>query len=99
MRAQAKAQANAPTMLDAQQKMQKVISEVAKLPIETEEKERDFKAPPSRITQQTPKGIVLPPEFVLSPIVVPQMIGCHLSLQTLMKLIQICIKDQIQEWI
>ena len=70
-RAQVKAQANEPTILDTQPKTQKVTPEVARLPIETEEKERDFKALPSGITQQTPRIIVLPPEFVLPPIVVP----------------------------
>ena len=71
MRAQVKGQANALTILDTQPKMQKVTPKVARLPIETEEKERDFKALPSGITQQAPRSIVLPPEFVLPPIVVP----------------------------
>ena len=71
MRAQAKAQANAPTVPNAQPKMQKVTPEVERLPIETEEKEGNFKAPPHRIAQQTPRSIVFPPEFVLLPIVVP----------------------------
>ena len=70
-RAQAKAQANATTILDTQPKMQEVTPEVARLPIRTEGKEKDFKALTSRITQQTPRSIVLPPEFVLPPIVVP----------------------------
>ena len=60
-RAQAKAQANAPTTLDTQLVMQKVTPEVAKLPIETEEKKEDIKALPSRITQQAPRSIVLAP--------------------------------------
>ena len=70
-RAQVKAQANAPTILDAQPKALKVTPEVARLPIKTEEKERDFKAPPSGIAQQTPRSIVLPPELVLPQIIVP----------------------------
>ena len=49
-RAQAKAQANAPTVLDTQPVMQKVTPKVAKLPIKTEEKKRDIKALPSGIT-------------------------------------------------
>ena len=98
-RAQVKAQANAPTILDTQPKMQKVTPEVARLPIQSEEKEGDFKAPPSRITQQTPRSIVLPSELCYPPLLCPQMLGCHLSLKTLVKLIQIHIEDQIQEWI
>ena len=68
-RAQAKAQANAPTVLDTQPTMQKVIPEVAKLPTKTEEKKGDIKAPPSGITQKNPRSIVLPPGFMLPPIV------------------------------
>ena len=49
MRAQAKAHANAPTVQNTQPKMQKVTPKVAKLPIETEEKEEDIKTLPSRI--------------------------------------------------
>ena len=71
MRAQVKAQANAPTVLDTQPKMQKVTPKVARLPHKTEEKDKDLKALPSWIAQQTPGSIVLPPEFVLPPIVVP----------------------------
>ena len=71
MRAQAKAQANAPTILNTQPKMQKVTPEVAKLPIETEEKEGDIKTQPSGIAQQPTRSIVLPPGSVLPPIVVP----------------------------
>ena len=71
MRTQVKAQANTPTVPNAQPKKQKVTPKVARLPIKTEEKEKDFKALPSRIAQQTPRSIVLPPEFVLPPIVVP----------------------------
>ena len=70
-RAQAKAQANTPTMPNAQPKKQKVTPEVTRLTIQTEEKEKEFKTPPSRIAQQTPRSIVLPQEFVVPPIVVP----------------------------
>ena len=69
MRAQAKAQANAPTVQDTQPVMQKVTPKVAKLPIETEEKEGDIKTLPSRIPQQPPRSIVLPPGSVLPPVV------------------------------
>ena len=70
-RAQAKAQANTHTVPDSQPKKQKITPEVTRLPIQTGEKEREFKILPSRITLQTPRGIVLPPEFMLPPIVVP----------------------------
>ena len=70
-RAQAKAQANTPTMPNTQPKKQKVTPKVTRLPIQTGEREREFKTPPSGITQQTPRSIVLPPEFMLPPIVVP----------------------------
>ena len=70
-RVQAKAQANAPTILDTKPRMQKVTPEITRLPIQTEEKEGDIKALPSGIAQQTPRSIVLPPKFVLPPIVVP----------------------------
>ena len=68
-RAQAKAQANTPTISNAQPKKQKVTLKVTRLPIQTEEKEREFKTLPSGITQQTPRSILLPPEFVVPLIV------------------------------
>ena len=71
MRAQVKAQANVPTVLDTQLKMQKITPEVAKLPIGTEEKEGDIKTLPSGIVQQPPRSIVLPQGSVLPSIVVP----------------------------
>ena len=61
-RAQAKAQANTLTMPDTQLKKQKITPEITRLPIQTGEKEREFKIPPS---------IVLPPEFTFPPIAVP----------------------------
>ena len=67
----AQAQANNPTMPNTQPKKQKATPEVTRLPIQTGEKEREFKILPSRIIQQTPRSIVLPPEFMLPPIVVP----------------------------
>ena len=70
-RAQAKAQANTPTMPNAQPKKQKATPEATRFPIQTEEKEREFKTLPSGIAQQTSRTIVLPPKFVLPPIVVP----------------------------
>ena len=70
-RAKAKAQANAPTILDAQPVMQKATPDIVKLPIKTGKK-KDIKAMPSGIIQQPPRSIVLPPGFVLPPIVVPK---------------------------
>ena len=70
-RAQAKAQANVPPVLDAQPIMQKITPEVAKLPTKADEKGGDIRALLSRITQQSPRSIVLPPEFMLPPISVP----------------------------
>ena len=70
-RAQGKAQANTPTVPNTQPKKQKITPEVTRLPIQTGEREREFKALLSRIAQQIPRSIVLPPEFMLPPIVVP----------------------------
>ena len=58
-------------MPNTQPKKQKVTSKVTRLPIQTEEREREFKTPPCRIAQQTSRSIVLPPEFVVPPIVLP----------------------------
>ena len=41
------------------------------MPIKTEEKEGNIKTPPSGIAQQSPRSIVMPPESVSPPIVVP----------------------------
>ena len=70
-RAQAKGQANTPTMPNAQPEKQKATPEVTRLPIQTEEREKELKIPPSRITLQTSRNIGLPPDFMLPPIVVP----------------------------
>ena len=56
-RAQAKAQANVPTIPSTQPVAQKATSKIAKTPIKTE-KEKESKTLPSRIVQQPPKGIV-----------------------------------------
>ena len=68
MRAQAKAQANAPTVLDAKPVMQKATPKIVKLAIETEKK-RDIKTLPSGVVQQPPRSIVLATGSVLPPIV------------------------------
>ena len=69
-RAQAKAQANAPTVVGTKPVAQKAAPTTDKLPSEANERS-NIKRLSSRITQQSPKGIVLPPESILPPIVVP----------------------------
>ena len=69
MRAQAKAQTNAPTVVNAQPVAQKTTPKII-IPIETEKK-KDIKTLPSGIIQQPPRNIVLPPGSVLPPVVMP----------------------------
>ena len=56
--------------MNAQPVAQKATTNTVNIPTETEKK-TDIKMPPSRIVQQPPRNIVLPPESVLSPIVMP----------------------------
>ena len=58
-------------MPNAQPEKQKATPEVTRLPIQAEERVKELKTPPSRITLQTPRNIGLPPDFMLPPIVVP----------------------------
>ena len=67
-RAQAKAQANAPSVPSTKSVAQKATPKIAKIPIKTE-KEKESKIPPSGIVQQPPKGIVIPPGALIPPIV------------------------------
>ena len=67
-RAQAKAQANAPIVVNTQLVAQKAAPKIVKLPIKTEKK-KDIKIPPSVIIQHPPKGIVIPPGVLIPPIV------------------------------
>ena len=67
-RAQAKAQANAPTAVDTQPIAQKVTPNSDKLPSKMKE-ENNMKRLPSRIIQQLHEGIALPPETIFPPIV------------------------------
>ena len=62
-RAQAKVHAITPTMPNAQPEKQKATPEITRLPIQTEERERELKIPPSRIALQTPRNIGLPPRI------------------------------------
>ena len=70
MRAQAKAKTNDPITVNTQPVAWKAIPKVVKLPIKTE-KEKDSKTPLSRIVQQPPKYIVMPPGALIPPIVMP----------------------------
>ena len=70
MRAQAKAQANAPTILDTQPVMQKVTPEVAKLPIETEEKKGTLGHCPAELPNNPQEALCCPQNFMLPPIAV-----------------------------
>ena len=70
-RAQAKAQANAPTAVDTQSIVQKVTPNSDKSPSEMRE-ESNMKRLPSRIIQQSPECIALPPEAIFPPVVAPQ---------------------------
>ena len=74
MRAQAKAQANAPTAVDTQPIAQIATPKGDKLPSETKER-NDIKRLPSRIFQQSPKGITLPPETLFPSLLYPQIPG------------------------
>ena len=62
-RGQAKAQANAPTAVDTQPIAQKATPKM--------KEKNNIKRLPSRVIQQSPKGIALPLETIFPPIVVP----------------------------
>ena len=66
-RAQAKAQANAPAVVNTQPVAWKAAPKIVKLPIKTE-KEKDFKTTLSGAIQQPQKGIVMPPGILIPPI-------------------------------
>ena len=85
-RVQAQAQANAPTAVDTQPIAQKVTPNSDKSPSKMKEKS-NVKRLPSRIIQQSPKGITLPPETIFPPIV-PQISGHHQSHQMSKKPLQ-----------
>ena len=67
-RAQAKTQANAPTVVNIPPVAWKAAANIVKLPIKTE-KEKGTKTPFSGVVHQPPKGIVMPPGALLPPIV------------------------------
>ena len=50
---------------------QKATPEVARLPIQAEERVKELEIPPSGITLQAPRNIGLPPDLMLPPVVVP----------------------------
>ena len=70
MRAQAKAQTKAPTVVNTQPAAQKATPKIVKIPIKTL-KEKDSKTVLSRIDQQPPKVIVMPLGALIPPIVMP----------------------------
>ena len=78
-RAQAKAQANAPIAVDTQPKTQKVTTHSDKIPREMKE-ESNMKRLPSKIIQQSPTGIALPPETVFPHV------GAHPNIKPPLKL-------------
>ena len=67
---QSRTQANAPKVVNAQPVAQKAGPKIVKLPIKTE-KEKDSKTLLSGAIQQPQKGIVMPPEFQIPPIIIP----------------------------
>ena len=76
--AQVKAQVNAPRVVNTQPVAQKTTPKIVKIPIKTEKK-RDIKMLPSRIIQQPPRNIVLPPGSVLPPVVMPPSVRLPLK--------------------
>ena len=77
MRTQAKAQANAPTMPNAQPKTQKVTPKVARLPIETEEKEGTLRYCPVELPNKPQEALCCPQKLCYPQLLCPQMIGHH----------------------
>ena len=69
-RAQAKAQANAPTVVNTPPVAQKTAPKIVILPIKTE-KEKDIKTLLSRVVQQPPQGIIMPPGALIPTIDMP----------------------------
>ena len=67
-RSQAKAQTNAPAVQSTKPVMQKATpTKIARIPIKAE-KEKDSKTLPSRVAQQPPRGIAIPPGALIPPI-------------------------------
>ena len=69
-RAQAKAQENAPMVVNIPPVGQKAAPKIVKLPIKAE-KEKDTKTPLSGVVQQPPQGIVKPPGVLIPTIDMP----------------------------
>ena len=66
-RSQAKIQTNTPTVQSTKTVTQKALAKIAKIPIKTE-KEKDSKSLPSRVDQQPPKVLVIPPGALMPSI-------------------------------
>ena len=65
-RSQTKEQTNTPAVQSTKPVMQKATCKIARIPIKAE-KEKDSKTLPSRVDQQTPRGIVIPPGALIPP--------------------------------
>ena len=66
-RSQAKVQVNAPAVQSTKPVTQNAVPKIKRIPIKTE-KERDSKPPPSRVDQELPKGLVIPPGTLIPSI-------------------------------
>ena len=66
-RSQAKAQANTATVQSTKPVTQNAVPKIEKIPIKVD-KETDSKPPPSRVDQQLPKGLVIPPGTLIPSI-------------------------------
>ena len=69
-RSHAKAQTNIPTVQSTKPVTQKATPKIARIPIKAK-REKDSETLPSRVDQQPPRGIVIPPGALILPIVMP----------------------------
>ena len=98
-RAQAKAQANTPTMPNAQPRSRKLLPRLPHCQYKLKKKKQNLRQHSVELPNRPQEALCYPQILCYPQLLCLQMIGHHPSLQTLMKLIQIHIKDQIQEWI
>ena len=69
-RSQEKAQTNALAIHSTKPVMQKANPKIVRIPIKAK-REKDSKTLPSRVDQQPPRGIIIPPGALIHPIVMP----------------------------
>ena len=81
-RSQAKAQVNAPTVQSTKSVTQNAVPKIERIPIKTE-KEKDSKPLSSRVDQQLPKGLVIPPGTLIPSIGTQPSVRLPQSLQML----------------